>query len=129
MELDYAAMGGRIKRIRTERKLSQEKLAELVDISVPYMCNMENGKAKFSMQILVDLAGALNVTPDALILGHTGRQVKAQPRSVEGIHRELEACTMAQMLMLEEIICSTKQVLEQYDCKLKAQGTERRMEV
>lgn len=48
MEIDYTAIGKRVKKFRKSRRLSQEQLAELLDISVPHMSNIENGKTKFS---------------------------------------------------------------------------------
>ena len=60
MEIDYAEVGSRIKHRRKELGMSQEKLAELIDVSVPHMSNIENGKTRFSLQVLVDLTNALN---------------------------------------------------------------------
>ena len=47
--------------------MSQETLAMRIDVSIPHMSNIENGKTKFSLQVLLSLAEALNVTPDALL--------------------------------------------------------------
>ena len=47
MDIDYLAIGKRIKAYRKERKMSQEELAEEIDISVPHMCNIENGNSAF----------------------------------------------------------------------------------
>ena len=62
MNLDYKAIGARVKNFRRERNLSQEKLAELVDVSVPYMSNIETGKKKLSMfqrQKIISLSTAI----------------------------------------------------------------------
>ena len=48
-EIDYAELGKRIKRIRGEKKISQEKLAEMIDVSIPHMSNIENGKWMWRM--------------------------------------------------------------------------------
>ncbi len=58
MEINYLAIGERIKKYRRERKIPQQKLAKLVGISVPHMCNIENGRTKFGLPILVALADA-----------------------------------------------------------------------
>ena len=121
MEIDYKAIGVRIKRFRGEQKLSQEKLAELVDISVPHMSNIETGKTKLSMQVLVDLSNALNATPDELLLGHASAPDKVCYTSRETIHQELEDCTTAQVAMIEEMIISTKRGLRQYERRTKEQ--------
>ena len=48
-----------IKRIRTEKKLSQEKLAELSNLSSPFISDIENGKKWGSFETLVSIANAL----------------------------------------------------------------------
>lgn len=119
MEIDYKAIGVRVKRCRRERKLSQEKLAELVDISVPHMSNIETGKTKLSMQVLVDLSNALNVTPDELLLGYASASDKKCYTPRETIHQELEDCTAAQVAMIGEMIVCTKRSLRQYERKTR----------
>lgn len=119
MELDYLAIGKRIKMYRKERKMSQEDLAEAIDISVPHMCNIENAKTKFSLPILVALANALQVRPDALLMDQISE--KGQMRAI--ILAELEAqlvdCTEVQMQMLKEAFCNEKKLLLEYEEKLK----------
>ncbi|MDE7298707.1 MAG: helix-turn-helix domain-containing protein [Lachnospiraceae bacterium] len=118
MELDYAAMGKRIKRFRREQRLSQENLAELIDVSTPHMSNIENGKTKFSLQVLIDLANALNTTPDMLLLDQMKSQDKTRCMVIEEIDRELADCTMAQMTLIEESVRSTKKILKSYEKKM-----------
>ena len=52
-----------IKRYRQSRNLSQADLAEKLDISVNFLCNIENGNRWVSPQTLVKFATALNVEP------------------------------------------------------------------
>lgn len=119
MELDYKAIGVRVKNFRKERNLTQEKLAELIDVSVPYMSNIETGKKKLSMQVLVNLSCALDVTPDELLLGYLDTQDKTVYSPYEAIYQDLEDCTTAQIAMIAEIIASTKRGLRLYDHKKK----------
>lgn len=65
----YIEMGQRIKLRRKELKLSQTELAELIDVSNNHMSNIENAKAKPSMDNFIELCEALKVTPDYLLLG------------------------------------------------------------
>ncbi len=118
MKLDYAAMGKRIKRLRREQRLSQERLAELIDVSTPHMSNIENGKTKFSLQVLIDLANALNTTPDVLLLDQMKSQDKTRCMVIEEIDRELSDCTMAQMTLIEESVRNTKKILKSYEKKM-----------
>ncbi len=118
MEIDYVALGKRVKQIRKERKISQEQLAKQIDVSVPHMSNIENGKTKFSLQVLIDLSDALKVTPDVLLLDQVSARGKARGLVLEEIARQLSDCSEAQMSMLEEMVRNTKKLLRQYDKKI-----------
>ncbi|MDR2923494.1 MAG: helix-turn-helix domain-containing protein [Treponema sp.] len=52
-----------IKRYRHSRNLSQADLAEKLDISVNFLCNIENGNRWISPQTLVKFSSALNIEP------------------------------------------------------------------
>ena len=52
MEINYKALGKRIKLARIDRELTQERLAELVDLSPTHMSNIESGTAKVSLPAL-----------------------------------------------------------------------------
>lgn len=119
MEINYEALGKRIKEIRKERKMSQEELAKQIGVSIPHMSNIENGKTKFSLPVLIELSDALDVTPDVLLLEQADTRGKAQCMIVEEIDRQLVGCTPAQMTMIEEIVRNTKKLLKQYDKKMK----------
>ena len=66
-ELDYAAIGRRIRGARKKLGMTQEKLAELTGLSVPHVSNIENGKTKLSLPALVMIANALDSSLDALV--------------------------------------------------------------
>ena len=44
-------IGKRIKSARMERNLSQIKFAELINVSTPYLSDIENGKTNLSLEI------------------------------------------------------------------------------
>ena len=52
-----------IKRYRQSRNLSQADLADELDISVNFLCNIENGNRWVSPQTLVKFATILNIEP------------------------------------------------------------------
>ena len=56
-------LSSNIKRYRHSRNLSQADLAEKLDISVNFLCNIENGNRWISPQTLVKFASALNIEP------------------------------------------------------------------
>jgi transcriptional regulator with XRE-family HTH domain len=61
-------LSANIKRHRHSRDLSQADLAEKLDISVNFLCNIENGNRWISPQTLVKFSTALNIEPYELFM-------------------------------------------------------------
>ena len=67
-ELDLRdILGKNLKRIRSIRKLSQAEFAEKINISIPFLSDIENGKKWVSPVTLVKMANALNIEAYELI--------------------------------------------------------------
>ena len=56
-----AILSQNIRRFRGYRKLSQADLAEKVNISIPFLSDIENGKKWLSPSTLVKMADALSI--------------------------------------------------------------------
>ena len=67
----YAA---RIKNLRKSRGLTQEQLAEKMNITSTYILKIENGKQTGSVELAGELAAFFDVSPDYLL---SGREFKA----------------------------------------------------
>lgn len=63
------SIGNRISYIRKERGYTQEKLAELADISIQFLSDIENNKKNMTVTTLKNIADSLNITTDYLIYG------------------------------------------------------------
>jgi len=61
-----AILSANLKRYRAYRKLSQEKLAEKLDISIPFLSDVENGRKWVSPATLVKFADGLGIEPHEL---------------------------------------------------------------
>ena len=69
MEVNYGDIGRRIQEQRLRKRITQERLAELVGLSVPHMSGIENGKTKFSFQSILRIANVLELSMDELLCG------------------------------------------------------------
>jgi transcriptional regulator with XRE-family HTH domain len=59
-------LSANLKRYRNYRNFSQEELAEKIDISIPFLSDIENSRKWVSPATLVKLAGALGIEPHDL---------------------------------------------------------------
>lgn len=85
MELDYKAIGRRIKIARIKAEMTQEKLCEIIDLSNSHMSNIETGTTKASLKTLISIANALGVTLDDLVydnLIHAPVQLQAEMQQI-----------------------------------------------
>lgn len=69
MGIDYSALGKNVRRLRKKQNMSQEVLAERSGISLSFLGHIERGTRKMSLETLVALADALQVTPNRLLAG------------------------------------------------------------
>ena len=62
-------VGNRIYQARTSRGLTQENLAEMMDVSVQMVSNLECGRKAIRPENLVKLCDALNISADYVLFG------------------------------------------------------------
>ena len=59
MSVDYKLIGTRIKEKRKQKKLTQENLAEMLNVSVGYVSQVERGVTKISLDLLAGISTLL----------------------------------------------------------------------
>lgn len=65
--IDYVALGKRIREKRIEKNLTQEQLGEICDLSAAHIGHIERGTRKLSVEVLFNIAQALNTSIDFLL--------------------------------------------------------------
>lgn len=98
--IDYISIGMRIKKNRNMLGITQEALAEEINISVPHISRIETGSAKPSLQTLVDICNALHITIDDLMR----ENLPAVRKNSEGKLGEVVAdCSVEELDMLADV--------------------------
>ena len=80
----------------------------MIDKSPPYLSYIENGYRNISIETLVDLANALDVTADELLkdnLNYTAKTIRTEFAAV------LYDCTDSELNVLLEVLVATKDAL------------------
>lgn len=67
--IDYVAMGIRIRQLRKEHGVTQAQLAQRLDISPAFMGHIERGTRIPSLETLTRIAKELSVSLDLIVLG------------------------------------------------------------
>ena len=105
---DYSVIGRRIKEARTEQKMTQENLADRLDISIAFLSRVETGKAHVNLKRLTQIAEILNVSPSYLL---TGSNTTSKDYLREDFRIILDRCSPEQQKLIyqiSELISKTK---------------------
>ena len=103
--MDYYAIGQRVRKFRKALGLSQETLAENVNISTTHMSHIETGNTKLSLPVLVALANVLEVRTDDLLYDESP---SSRTSSINGILQILDSCTKQQLQIIEDVLRATQ---------------------
>ena len=108
MELDYKAIGKRIKIARIKADLTQEKLSEMVGVSPTHLSNIETGTTRVSLNAIVSIANALNITSDDLLCDSV---IKAKVQFEQDIALVLEDCDEYETRFLVDLLKCAKSAM------------------
>lgn len=103
--MDYYKLGQQIRKLRKAQGLSQEELAERVNISTTHMSHIETGNTKLSLPVFLDIAAALEVRTDDLL---DGRSSAALSTASEEIAAVLERCSGKEARVITDLVKAAK---------------------
>lgn len=72
MYMNYAEIGRRIAKRRKKLMLTQVEVEAKADLSPRYLSNIERGKSVPSIDVLMQVADVLHMTPDEVLIGAEG---------------------------------------------------------
>lgn len=112
MAIDIAGIGKRIKDYRNKAGLSQEELGAIVFVSSTYLSYIETGTKAPSLELLILIANALDVSADDLLidnLTHTSSPVGRE------LHAFLQDCNRDEREMLMRLLKFTKELFSEFN--------------
>lgn len=99
--IDYASIGKLIRQNRHLASMTQETLAEKINVSPPYVSRIETGSASPSLQTLVDICNALHITLDDLMRD----SIPATRKNLEGRLAEIvDGCTAEELHLVADVV-------------------------
>ena len=108
--MDYYKIGQKIRKIRKAHGLSQEELAEKVNISTTHMSHIETGNTKLSLPVFVDIAAALEVRTDDLL----DTVATTTSTSLDEIAAVLERCTAQEAKVIADVVKAAKLSMDKH---------------
>ena len=108
MELDYKAIGKRVKIARIKADLTQEKLAEQIELSPTHLSNIETGTTKVSLTTIVNIANALSVSVDDLLCDSV---IKSKIQFEKDIEAILDDCDDHEIRIIKDMLAAIKETL------------------
>ena len=96
-EMLLKQIGARISARRRELNITQEQLAEKMDVSIQMISNLEGGKKAIRPENLIKLCLSLDVSADYILRG-----MRADYENVEFI-KNYDKLTRAQQILLDKI--------------------------
>jgi len=76
MAIDYSIIGQRIKKARKEKELTQEQLAEKIDVSIAFLSRIERGSSQINLKRLSQICEILGTTEGEILNGVSNNSSK-----------------------------------------------------
>lgn len=109
MVLDYSIIGERLKKARKNNKLTQEQLAEKLDVSVAFLSRVERGDVKVNLGRLNQICDILGVS---LVYALTGNESNSKNYLSDEFSNLLKNCSPEQTKLIYGI---AKVIINQND--------------
>ncbi|QOX63728.1 helix-turn-helix transcriptional regulator [Anoxybacterium hadale] len=104
MAMDRKALGRAIKASRTENKITQEQLAEIIGVAPSHIKQLEAGNRSPSIEVLYQLAHVLNLSIDQIFFPER----KDDKELVYKIERSLQDCSVHELKVIYSTISAMK---------------------
>ena len=100
-------IGARIRNARKEHKLTQTEFAEILDISVSHMSEIETGRTNFGVDIFMRITETLQVSADSLLRTNVPEVDAVYSAELKGL---MEGCSSSEKEAMLKTLRSMKTV-------------------
>lgn len=111
MALNYILLGKRIKLLRCKKHLTQAVFSEMIDKTPNYVCCIESGTKSPSLDTLILIANALEVSTDTLLAESLDNYLQVDESEYIEIFKD---CTPYERRVLIENARSLKTAMREY---------------
>ncbi len=108
LNIDYDAIGLRVKFARLKAKMKQDALADKTGLSPAHISNIETGNTKLSLPAIIDIANALSVSVDELLCDNVMCSNHVYNKEAQEL---LADCSAYEIRVLLDILKETKDSL------------------
>lgn len=109
MELDYAALGERIRKFRKEKGLTQAILGEQVGIEPSNISHIERAASKVGLNTLVKIANALSCSVDDLLCDSIVCEREAYENQLVRLTND---CTPGELRFVTDLVQAVIDIIE-----------------
>lgn len=107
--IDYSDIGSRIRAVRLDRKMTQEQLANAVNLGVTHISHIETGSSIPSLQSFIAILNALNCSADELLCRELVMTKEIKNHWLVDL---ISDCTIEEIKVLSDTLKSLKRSLK-----------------
>lgn len=107
-QANYKLIGTRVREKRLQKHYSQEQLSWETNISTTHISHIETAKKKPSLDALICIANALDITMDELLTGNLINNLNEYQSDIKIL---LEDCSSEEKRYIYELLSSSKKIL------------------
>lgn len=100
LDIDYKAIGLRIKASRARKGLTQGNIAKLTGLSTPHISNIETGNTKLGLPTIIHLANVLDVSVDELLCDNIHRSEQIYCNELSDL---IQGCSVDELHIISEL--------------------------
>ena len=117
--MDFKQGGQAIQRIRKERGMTQEQLAEKAGVGITHISHIETGRTAPSLDIVICLINAFGCSADELLGIEIERDVEVRNNWLTEL---VEDCSSLEIKMIADMVVSLKESMR----RLEVEKTDER---